>query len=300
MIDQMIEIYTRSMTAETHGYLMVLAATAVFAVVWRIVMTPRRRAVLEPISATELAFLRSDVAPVVTALAGLRAAGRVTRNRRVDRAVPADPEIDPFTGQVLEQVATDPKHTVSRLFDASRGDLLDLERRLSQRGLVRTRAERARIRWGTAPSVLVVVLGVGYGVYLITQFDHPDNAVPFIVVFVATILYGAVALPWLLTVHRLTRAGRRLLAAEQERLGYLKPAERPAFATYGPAAVALSAALFGTGVLWAVDADYSSSVELAGDPGSGSDGAGCGASCGGDGGGCGGGGCGGCGGGCGG
>ncbi|HTM83346.1 MAG TPA: TIGR04222 domain-containing membrane protein, partial [Mycobacterium sp.] len=84
-------------------------------------------------------------------------------------------------------------------------------------------------------------------------------------------------------------------------LAYLEPAKRPAFATYGPAAVALSAALFGTGALWAVDSDYSSAVELAEDSGSGSDGAGCGAFCGGAGGcGGGGGGCGGGGGGCGG
>ena len=124
MIDQMIEMYTRAMTAEARGYLVVLAATAVFAVVWRIATTPYRRAVTQPISATELAFLRLETAPVVAALAGLRASGRITRNRRVDRAVQAGPESDPFTDQVLEQVVTDPKHTVAGLLDASRGDLL--------------------------------------------------------------------------------------------------------------------------------------------------------------------------------
>lgn len=298
MIDQVIEMYTRAMTAEARGYLVVLAATAVFAVVWRIATTPRRRAVTEPISATELAFLRLETAPVVSALAGLRASGRITRNRRVDRAVQAGPESDPFTDQVLEQVVTDPKHTVAGLLDASRGDLLALERRLSERGLVRTRAERVRMRWGTAPSVLVALFGIGYCVYLGVQlFDRSDHAVPFTVVLVVTILYVAVVLPALLTVNRLTRAGRRLLEAQQERLSYLKPSARPAFATYGPAAVAWSVALFGTGALWAIDGDYSSSVELAGDASGGADGAGCGASCGGDGGGGGcGGGCGGCGG----
>lgn len=300
MIDQVIEMSTRAI-AEGYGYPAALAGTAVFAVAWRIATTPRRRAVTEPISATELAFLRSDVAPVVTALAGLRAAGLINGNRRVDRAVQAGPEIDPFTGQVLEQAATDSKHTVSGLFDASRGDLLALERGLSRRGLVRSRAERARMRWGTAPSVLVMAFGVGYCVYMgIQLFDHPDSAVRFAVACVATVLYATVILPLLLTVNRLTRAGRRLLEAEQERLSYLNPAERPAFATYGPAAVALSVALFGTGALWAIDTDYATSVEVAGDSSGGTDGAGCGASCGGDGGGGCGGGCGGCGGGCGG
>lgn len=300
MIDQ-VEMYFGVITREASAYLIALAAAAVFAVVWRVATAPRRPMSTERISTTELAYLRSEVAPVVAALAGLRADGRITRNRRVDRAVQADPEIDPFTGQLLEQVATDPEHTVSRLFDASRGDLLALERRLSRRGLVRTRAERARMRWGTAPSVLVLLFGVGYCVYLITQFSRPGTVMTFGFVFVPTVLYGVMALPLLLTVDRLTPAGRRLLAAEQKRLAYLEPAKRPAFATYGPAAVALSAALFGTGALWAVDSDYSSAVELAEDSGSGSDGAGCGAFCGGAGGcGGGGGGCGGGGGGCGG
>jgi uncharacterized protein (TIGR04222 family) len=299
MIDQAIEMYTRAMTTGASAYLAVLAGTAIFAVAWRVATTPRRRAAAEPVSATELAFLRSDIAAVVTALAGLRAGGRITRDRRVDRAVRSGPEIDPFTDQVLEQVASAPNHTVSGVFDAARGDLLVLERALSERGLVRTRAERARMRWGTAPLVLVLLFGVGFCVYLgIGLFDRPDVGVPFTVVCVATTLFATVGLPQLLTVNRLTRAGRRLLEAEQERLSYLRPAERPAFATYGPAAVALSVALFGTGALWAIDADYSTSVELAGDSSGGTDDAGCGASCGGDGGGGGGcgGGCGGCGG----
>ncbi len=116
------------------------------------------------------------------------------------------------------------------------------------------------------------------------------------IMFVAipTVCVAVGVLPSLLDVNRLTWAGRRRLAAEQKRLSYLEPKKRPAFATYGPAAVGMSAALFGTGALWAVDSEYSSSVELAGESSSGD---GCGASCGGDGGGGGcGGGCGGCGG----
>lgn len=301
-IGDWIEGYTGAMTGGAYGYLAGLATTAVCAVVWRLVTTPRRRAVTEPISATELAYLRSDVAPVVAALAGLRASGRITGRGRIDRAVPVGPETDRFTGQVLKRVGTDPEHTVPSLYSASQDDLAALEDRLSARGLMRSRAERARMRWAAAPSILMVALGVGYCVYLITQLsDHSDYVTSLVVLVTATVFYGLVVLPRLLTVDRLTRAGRRLLAAEQKRLAYLEPAKRPAFATYGPAAVALSAALFGTGALWAIDADYSTSVQLAGSSsGGGPDSAGCGASCGGDGGGGCGGGCGGCGGGCGG
>lgn len=280
------------MTGSTYGYLGALAAAAVFAVAWRIVTSPRRRAVTEPISATELAYLRSDVAPVVTALAALRGNGRITADRHVDRAASAGPHADRFSEQVLERAAADPEHTVPSLYAASQDDLAALEERLSVRGLTRTRAERIRIRWGTAPAIAVMAIGVGVFVYQATHLsDRPDQIVPFAVMVLATAVFGVLVVPRLLRVDRLTRAGRRLLAAEQERLSYLEPAKQPAFDTYGPAAVAFSVALFGTGALWAVDGDYSTAVELAGGS-SGGGGGGGGASCGGDGGG----GCGGCGG----
>lgn len=292
-IENLIDRYIEAITPAGYGYLAALATTIVFAVVWRIATTPRRPAVTEPISATELAFLRSDIAPVVASLATLRASGRVTANGRVDRAA-LFPETDPFVGRVLDRVAADPEHTVPGLYAASSDDLAALEEQLSRRGLVRTSAERARMRWGTAPSIVAMAVGIGYGVYLATQLSphHADYAVTLVAIAIATVLYGVLVLPHLLAVDRLTRAGRRLLADQQEKLAYLEPAKQPAFDTYGPTAVALSVALFGTGALWAIDSDYSTSVQLAGSSSGGADGGGCGASCGGDGGG----GCGGCGG----
>ncbi|MEV0672385.1 TIGR04222 domain-containing membrane protein [Mycobacterium sp. NPDC050441] len=291
------------MTAEAKWYLAALVAAAVFAVLWRTATAPRRPASQDPISPTQLAYLRSDIAPVVAALAGLRASGRITGNGRVDRAVPAGPEDDRFTEQTLARVASDADHTVPSLYADSGDDLAALEKQLSERGLLRSQSERTRMRWGTAPSFVVLAIGIGYCVYLATHAeDHPSYVVPLVVLILATVGYSVAVLPRLLTVDRLTRAGRQRLAAEQGRLAYLNPAERPAFETYGPVAVALSVAVFGTGALWAVDSDYSSSVQLAGESSGGGDGGGSGgsgASCGGDGGGCGsgcGGGCGGCGG----
>ncbi|MGV0743150.1 TIGR04222 domain-containing membrane protein [Mycolicibacterium sp. XJ870] len=296
-IEELIDWYAAALTGAGYRYLIALAATAVFGAIWRIATTPRRRAVTEPINPTELAFLRSEVATVVAALAGLRASGRITRNGRVDRAVHS-PQIDRFSGQVLKSVADDPKHTVPGVFASSRDELAALEDQLSERGLVRTGAERTRMRWGAAPSIVVMVLGIGYCVYLATGVSEDlDLLAQIVVMVIVTLLYGFLVLPRLLKVDRLTRAGRRLLTAEQKRLAYLEPTKQPAFDTYGPAAVALSVALFGTGALWAIDAEYSTSVQLAGGSSDGgTDGTGCGASCGGDGGGGCGGGCGGCGG----
>jgi uncharacterized protein (TIGR04222 family) len=293
--ESFFEFYGRAVTDAGNGYLVALAAAALFAVIWRITATPRQRREIGPVSATELAFLRSDVAPVVTALASLRATGRVTSARTVDHAIRGTP-IDGFTAGMLRRVTGDPIHTVPRLYLTSRDNLATMAEQLGERGLVMTPQQRRRIRWGVAPSAVVVLFGVGYCIYLVTKLaDAPDLAITFAVVLFPTILYGAFVLPWLLQVRRLTPAGRRFLAQERKRLAYLDPAKSPAFETYGPAAVALSVALFGAGALRAVDGSYADAVQAAGVAGGSDGGGGCGASCGGDGGG-GGGGCGGCGG----
>ncbi|OKH71507.1 hypothetical protein EB74_25410 [Mycobacterium sp. SWH-M5] len=295
--ESFFEFYGRAVAEWGNRYLVALALAATFAVIWRIVMTPRKPATAEQISATELAFLRSDVAPVVTALASLRATGRVTSSRKVDHGV-RDTDIDGFTGQVLRRVTGDPRHTVAGLCRASKDDLVALEEQLGERGLVMTRQQRTRIRWGVAPSIVVMLLGVGYGTHLVTRLaDDPDLTVTFMVVVFATVLYGVFVLPWLLQVKRLTPAGRRLLAGERKRMAYLHPAKSPAFETYGPSAVALSVALFGAGALWVVDGSYADAVQAPGVAGGPDGGGGCGASCGGGDGGSGCSSCGGCGGG---
>ncbi|MFA5608113.1 MAG: TIGR04222 domain-containing membrane protein [Leucobacter sp.] len=290
-IEKAIEFYGELLTGPVIAYLAALAATIVYALVWQFVARPRGRTTDEPLSATELAYLRSEIAPVVTALAELRAQGRIDQNGVVHSS--AHPDL--FTNHILRRIALNPDHTVSRLYHASGPQLDALEERLSARGLTRTRAERKRMRWAVAPMLAVMAVGVGFCLYHVTPLSGPGIDVASIMfVAIPTVCVAVGVLPSLLDVNRLTWAGRRRLAAEKKRLAYLEPKKRPAFATYGPAAVGMSAALFGTGVLWAVDSDYSSSVELAGESASGG---GCGASCGGDGGGCGGGGCGGCGGG---
>ncbi|ROT33106.1 TIGR04222 domain-containing membrane protein [Micromonospora sp. HM5-17] len=96
-------------------------------------------------------------------------------------------------------------------------------------------------------------------------------------------------------IPRESAAAGAMLAELRRAHQHLHPDQRPALATYGPAAAALGVALFGTGVLWYLDPVMGSEAlaEQAG-LGTGLSGA-VGASCGGGsyGGGCGGGGCGG-------
>ncbi|KWX62186.1 hypothetical protein ASJ79_29560, partial [Mycobacterium sp. NAZ190054] len=280
-----MDFYLSSLSGWMYGILAALVATTAFAVVWRFLTPARRPAVTDGITATELAYLRSDAAPVVTALAGLRASGRIKADGRVDHSVPAGPESDWFTERVLSRVAGDQHHTVRTLIDACRGDLPVLEKRLCERGLMRSAAERTRIRWGAVPALVTVAVGAACCVYTITQNPARSNIGAILLVGVVLGPYAAAVLPSLFSVDRRTRAGRRFLNAQQRHQKYLKPSRRPAFATYGPAAVAMSTAMFGTGALWAVDPGYADSVGLNGDAdGSGGDGASCGG-CGGGGGG---------------
>lgn len=295
-IQEIIDFYASSITEPMWAILAALAATTAFALVWRFIAPAGAPAVTDGITATELANLRSDAAPVVAALAGLRASGRITTDGRVDPSVPAGPESDWFSERVLQRVALDPSSTVRTLIIASRGDLPALQKRLSERGLAPTAAERIRIRLGAVPALAATAIGVAFCIYQITHGSMRDSAPLILLLGIIIGPYAVLVLPALFRVSRCTRAGRRLLTTQQKQQEFLKPSRRPAFSTYGPAAAATSSALFGTAALWAVDPDYATALELNGDAGGG-DGGGCGASCGGDGGGGGGAGCGGCGGG---
>jgi len=291
-IDRIIDFYISSITGPIYAILAILAATTVFALVWRFLTPSAPPVVPHGISATELAYLRSDAAPVVTALAGLRASGRITTDGRVDPSVPPGPESDWFTERVLQRVAGNPEHTVRSLIVASRGDLPVLEKRLCDCGLMRPAAERARIRWGAVPALAAAAVGIAFCVYqfAFAAMSAKSTAGTILLLSIVLAPYATAVLPALFSVDRRNRAGRKLLKTQQKRQEFLKPTRRPAFTTYGPAAVATATALFGPAALWAVDPDYATSIELNGDADGGGDGAGCGASCGGDGGGGGGGG----------
>lgn len=292
-LGRIVDFYASAITPAMYAILCALGVATVAAVLWRVIQSARPRVMADDLSPTELAYLRSDEAPVVAALAGLRASGRITTDNRVDPTVVAGPESDWFTERVLDHVRDNPAHTVRTLIAATRADLPALEKRLCERGLMRSAAERAHIRWGVLPALLMLAGGVAYCAHQVWMPPTGPEVAAILMLTVVLIPYAVIVAPALLTVDRRMRAGRRVLKAQRRRLDYLGPAQRPAFATYGPAAVAMSAALFGPAALWSVDSDYATSVEVSGDA-DGGDGGGCGASCGG--GGDGGGGCGGCGG----
>src|SRR5688572_7650263 len=123
-----MDYYISSISGWMYAAVGLLAVTTIFAVVWRFFASEHPPTVTDGLSATELAYLRSDAAPVVTALATLRACGRITAEGRVDPRVPAGPESDWLTERVLQRVAADPAHTVRTLMAASRGDLPVLEK----------------------------------------------------------------------------------------------------------------------------------------------------------------------------
>lgn len=133
------------------------------ALTWRFVAAPRRRAVVEPpLTATELACVRNRQAPVVVALAQLRAADRTD-------SAPVQLDTDAITRVVRTHYVGRPSYTVSELTVTLAGELDALEERLAARGYLRSDTDRWRMRLGAAPVTACAVGGAVSGLVLAVQ-----------------------------------------------------------------------------------------------------------------------------------
>ncbi|CAM3387557.1 TIGR04222 domain-containing membrane protein [Tsukamurella hominis] len=262
---------------ESRWFLYCLLGGIAFALTWRF-LTAVRRPVVEhpPLTVAEIACLRSWQAPLVATMGLLRAGGHLDADGRADPAQPLPPATDEFTRRMLHRLDGS-QFSVNLLLHDQLVPLRDLEDGLARRGYLRTSGERWRTRFGAVPLAAVVVAGIVCTPVLALTGRHPVEAA-VMSFLVPSVLTAVFLVPPLMSVPRTTRAGKRLLAAEQARASYLKPALRPAFATYGAAAVGLSVALFGTAALWQIDPRYAAAMAVAGGTGSGGAGSSCGSS----------------------
>ncbi len=259
---------------------------------------------LAALTAYELAMLAGgNPRTVTTALAALLNREEVAISGGTDGAQlvrtiqkPAA-EAHPLERAVWEQLRCEGSVTVPNLTGALTDTLVPLRRSLEQRGLLLTPAQAAKVRWWPLLVALTVPL-VGLAKIVVGLLR--DRPVGFLAL--ATVVTLALVLLRYSRRATLSRAGgqrlrqsRREQVALKAKAGYLRQAHSPL-----AAALPLSVALFGTGVLASgrlspLDDAVRRSRASATDSGGG----GCGT--GGDGGGgdsgCGGGGCGGCGGG---
>lgn len=286
---------------ESRWFLYSLGVAVVFDLTWRFLVRPRRSVVPHPpLTVPEIACLRTWQAPLLAVMGRLRAGGHLDTEGRADPAFPLPPGTDDFTRRLAARLDGSAFSVNQLLLDQMR-PLRDLEDELARRGYLHTRGERWRIRFGALPLTALCLAGSVSTPILIAGHGSPADIT--VVGYLMPSLFTAVfLLPALWSAGRASRAGRRYLADERARASYLAPAARPAFATYGAAAVGLSVALFGTAALWQIDPRYAAAMAVAGGAGSSGSDASCGggSSCGGASCGGGGGGCGGCGGGCGG
>ena len=211
--------------------------------------------VMSDLTPVQLGYLRNGSGPAVAAaLAGLRMRGLVRADtRRGARAVPADGSaaLDPFQREVRTLLETDEGLGVSDLAARMKPRLRALERELIADGLHTPRTHRFMMGVAATPPALVAIGGCGF-----QMLARSGAGIGWFWVFwvecAALVLVCVLALE----VPRSTPGGDAVLAAATQRWDFLKPSRRPAFATYGPDAAALSVALFGGAALWWLDPEF--------------------------------------------
>lgn len=223
------------------GYLLLSLLTVIAVLVARTSgRNPRHRiAVLSPV---ETGMLVSNGNAVVAALAQLRTAGVVDADGRFVRPVTRDDRatLDWFVRSVADRIE---KRSTSLVTD------LEAPLRQLRAGLVRDGLLRARPSSPGPALVLLPVIALGF--VRIGAGAIGDKPVGFLIV--AVVALTALFLILALRTRRLTPAGRRELAAAQQRHSHLHPRLKPSMRTYGAAAAAYAAALFGVAGLAQLD-----------------------------------------------
>jgi uncharacterized protein (TIGR04222 family) len=199
---------------------------------------------------------------VAAALAGLRMrplVGVESDPGGAARAGRRSAVLDPFLSEVRALVAADGDLGVTGLAGLMRPRLRAMERELIAHGLHTSRAHRLMMGVAATPPVLVVIGGCGF-----QMVARSGAGIGWFWVFWVECVALVLVCVGVLDVPRSTPAGDAVLAAATQRWDFLKPSRRPAFATYGPDAVALSVALFGGAALWWLDPEFAERFRVGG------------------------------------
>jgi uncharacterized protein (TIGR04222 family) len=217
---------------------------------------PRTTAVdMSDLTPVQLGYLRNGSGPAVAAaLAGLR----MRELARAETGCGA-PVFDPLMRVVSALIETDEDLGVSGLGSRMKPHLRALERDLIACGLHTPRAHRWLMGVAATPPALVAIGGFAFQV-----LTRSGAGIGWFWVFWAECAALVLMCFVVLDVPRSTPAGDAVLAAATRRWGFLKPSQRPAFATYGPDAAALSVALFGGAALWRLDPEFAERFRVGG------------------------------------
>ena len=246
------------------------------------VLHKRGKTIPDQVSPTELATLTNRRYTVLAGLAYLRGNGLIdSAGRPVRPRLPAEqpPAFDWFAC-ALHDTLCGPASTRRQ---GIRKAIRTQRDWLTVRGYL---PDPTSIRWTAVPVWLVVVLGVVRRIAGVAG-HKPAGDLTFML-FALGFIAVVMSLP-----PAVTARGRAAANAGRRRYEYLNPKNSPAFAAYGPASVALAAALFGSAAVQSIDPTL---VDTAGqlgfsafaESGGSSGGGGCGGGGGGGGGGCGG------------
>lgn len=227
-------------------YLVIAVGAVVAALMFRraALMDTSRSPGAQVLNPVEAAILFDDRRAVLAALAELRGYEYIESDGAPLLAL--GPATDPFVRSVFDRLASGAQRRVGAIVTASIVPLAQLRTRLIEYGYLCGPQQRRAVGLAAIPVWAVVAIG---GVRLVAGAAN-HRSVGFLVVVVLVLVAVGMRL---MRCPRLTPRGE---AIRTEMLGgnsHLRPSNAPAFATYGPAAAALSVALFGVAAIWALD-----------------------------------------------
>lgn len=224
--------------------------------VWLRIRLTRRKVVPpnEQLSAYEIATLSSDERVVLAAVAFLRMQGYIDSNGRASNWLQrrVRDRLDPLTLAVFRHL-----HDRGRIIvtdaDVVKVPLAQLRRQLAERGYMADDSFRSKVRAAVVPMAFVGALGLVWLLVCCLITSPPEMLVAVLVLFVVP---GS----WVLSPVRITPLGRATRKRAKKQFRYLRPANAPAYTTYGPAAAAMGVAVFGGAALKRVDRGLAKAV----------------------------------------
>lgn len=217
--------------------------------VWLRLRLTRRKVVPpnEQLSAYEIATLSSDERVVLAAVAFLRMQGYIDSNGRASNWFQrrVRDRLDPLTLAVFRHLH-DRGRTIVTDADVVKVPLAQLRRHMAERGYLADDNFRSKVRAAVVPMAFVGSLGL---VWLLVCYltNSPMNMLG------AALVLFAVPGCWVLSPVRVAPLGRATRKHAKRQFRYLRPANAPAYTTYGPAAAAMGVAVFGNAALKRLD-----------------------------------------------
>ncbi|MFT4128223.1 MAG: TIGR04222 domain-containing membrane protein [Gordonia sp. (in: high G+C Gram-positive bacteria)] len=201
-------------------------------------------------------MLGSEHAAVLAAIGELRGCGALDP---VGRPLPTQQwtlvQVHPFTRRVFAEITANHGRPRFRVVTACRHDVRRLRDDLAARGLMTP---------SPAPAALIAVTTLMLGGLILLFAPYPGTSAITVAAGLAMTIVCFAVTSWVGRRGRRTRLGTAVLRREQLTHAALHPRNLPSLLTYGPTALAYSAALFGPSAIRTLDPGLGTAPYLGG------------------------------------